>query len=100
MTCASATEDQYGAVQVVLPATLEALVRVRWGAQILQARLLKEAPKVSDSASDGVREQIDKVTDVVDDGIRTIVDRFGNSLTSAFTFPPSVAAELTTICQG
>lgn len=100
MTCASATEDQYGAVQAVLPATMEALVRVRWGAIALQTKLLKEAPKVSGLASDGVQEQIGKVTSVVDEGIRSIADRFGTSLTSAFTFPTDVAAELTRICQG
>jgi hypothetical protein len=98
LVVASADEDKYGFVQAVLPATLEALVRVRVAALALGAELAPIASKVAPEAADDVRAQTAGVADTIAVGVYRIVDRFGRSL-QAFRFPTHVAAQLTEMCK-
>ncbi|ORX40202.1 nucleoporin protein Ndc1-Nup [Kockovaella imperatae] len=96
---ASAEEDLYGHVQQVLPATLEAFVRLRSTAIGFEKELAARASSVNRGEKTATEESSARISPMIhacETAIHRVAERFGTSLTS-FRFPPAIAAALTDI---
>nr|XP_019012623.1 uncharacterized protein I206_02118 [Kwoniella pini CBS 10737]OCF51404.1 hypothetical protein I206_02118 [Kwoniella pini CBS 10737] len=101
LTLASVEEDTYGYVQQVLPASLEAIVRVRTSIISLEGRLSYEAAVLGqgqECAIAEIRKELGNAKNVCENSIRRIGEKFGPSL-GAFRFPPTIAQTLGNICR-
>ncbi|WVF69334.1 hypothetical protein IAT40_004110 [Kwoniella sp. CBS 6097] len=101
LAIASIEEDTYGHVQQVLPASLEAIVRIRATLGMVEARLSGQAgilPGGRDGAVAIISERVGSARAACDSSIRRIGEAFGSSL-GAFRFPPSIAQTLGDICR-
>ena len=117
LAVASADEDSYGHVQQVLPATLEAFVRLRSSAIGLEKELVTRAVSVGRGEKTAADESVTRLKPIyrceytchfarqsADHGsacetaIQRIIERFGPSL-AVFRFPPAIASALTEISQ-
>ena len=101
LTVASAEEDTFGYVQQLLPATLEALVRLRSAALAFETELVSRASLMrgmEKGASAQAKTSVGQSVQVCEVGVRRIAERFGSSL-NVFRFPSSIASALTEICQ-
>ncbi|WWC95968.1 hypothetical protein V866_002835 [Kwoniella sp. B9012] len=98
---ASIEEDTYGYVQQVLPASLEAMVRIRASIMGLEARLVGQAGLLGQGREGAVGElekELGPARSACDNSIKRIGERFGPSL-GAFRFPPAIAQTLGEICK-
>ncbi|WVQ96832.1 hypothetical protein IAU59_003939 [Kwoniella sp. CBS 9459] len=101
LAVASIEEDTYGHVQQVLPASLEAIVRIRGALSMVEARLSGQAgilPGGRDGAVAIVSDQVGSASAACESSIQRIGEAFGSSL-GAFRFPPSIAQTLGEICR-
>ncbi|WWD04733.1 hypothetical protein V865_002804 [Kwoniella europaea PYCC6329] len=98
---ASIEEDTYGYVQQVLPASLEAIVRIRASIMGLEARLVGQAGLLGQGREGAVGEigkELGAARSACDNSIKRIGEKFGPSLGS-FRFPPAIAQTLGEICK-
>nr|XP_019045790.1 hypothetical protein I302_06181 [Kwoniella bestiolae CBS 10118]OCF24720.1 hypothetical protein I302_06181 [Kwoniella bestiolae CBS 10118] len=101
LAIASIEEDTYGYVQQVLPASLEAIIRVRASIMSLEARLVGQAGVLGqgrDGAVGEIGRELGAAKGACENSIRRIGEKFGPSL-GALRFPPSIAQSLGEICK-
>ncbi|WRT67649.1 uncharacterized protein IL334_004621 [Kwoniella shivajii] len=101
LAIASIEEDTYGYIQQVLPASLEAIVRLRSSIMSLEARLSYQAGILGQGREGAIREvgtELSIARGACENAIRRIGEKFGPTL-GAFRFAPSIAQALGNICK-
>ncbi|WVO15829.1 hypothetical protein L204_103491 [Cryptococcus depauperatus] len=98
---ASVEHDAFGTVQRLLPATLEAIVRLRDATMGLETHLVEQTRQLGafqEIAKEQLKSELESIIDFYEEAVRQLVATFAENF-AVFKFPVTVAHTLREICK-